>query len=348
MPVVGQLTNVGDTLHRSVLIEWLSSDNKLHLYVGAADSSFLSGLYVNNKCVFYKNFLVWYFCAIFRAKKSAFFYNPGEITGSVSRFLKETTLWPLFIVYKIFGSAILKVGIDVRGSGKISSMLYKLSNLFTNISFYRTLDSYDRFGRGEVIPDLGFYRLSAFNDENSCERKYICISMRADKPLWSKDVFSKIVEFSHLEKLDIYVVVQVKSDNVSARQIASQFSKLGWDINICFWNDDASHAEQEKMVNEIYKKSVLVISDRLHVLIASANNGAVPLCLAPYFSHKIRNHFEVIGYGDNVFDINDSCGDVKKILTKQLNRTEKLASCLNVAKLELEGVKERIRALIWK
>jgi len=345
IPLVGQFTNVGDTLHRSVLIEWLKDDCELHLYIGQADESFISGLHVSGKFIFYRSLIFWYLKALFFSKKSVFFYNPGEITGSLKRFFKEIFLFPLLSTYKFNSRPALKVGVDIQYRSKFNDFLYSLTNYFTTYSFYRTESSFLRFGNGEVIPDLGFYR---FDPTQLGDRNYICLSFRGDRNLFNDETLIALKDFSKEKKLKICVVVQVRMDNLSAMNLRDKFSDHGMKIETILWHDNVSHSDQEKEVNRLYKKAKLTISDRLHVLIAAANNGSIPICIAPYYSSKIENHFNVINFSRNVFKQKESIAETKALLELSLKRDNEISKRMIVAKNVLEERKMHIINMLNK
>src|SRR5690606_38550510 len=88
---------------------------------------------------------------------------------------------------------------------------------------------------------------------------------------------------------EIVVVSQVKIDNDRSVEIAN---KLNGSYYI--WEDHYNHNEQENIVNEIYRKSKIAISDRLHVLIAAYTKGVIPINISVVESNKVQDHFDVL------------------------------------------------------
>lgn len=339
IPLVGQFTNVGDTLHRSVLIEWFKSDSELHLYIGNAPDSFISGLYLPENVVLYRHIIPWLLTAIKSVRYSWFVYNSGEITGTKKRFLKEILLMPILIFYRVFGRQVLKVGVDIQQRGRFEDFLYKVSNFLTNYSYYRTNNSFKRFGRGEVIPDLGFFKYIP----SIKNKKYIVISMRADKYKHTEFFLKAIAEFSKKEDLAIAVVTQVRMDNASSSDIYQSLKSYGCDVSLLLWLDNFSHSKQEEVVNRIYAESLIAVSDRLHVLIAAANHGCIPLCLSDYYSYKVAQHFDVIGYQNVAFNYKGKEGDfVINALEQASIRKIEISQKMTLAKERLDLIKKNL------
>lgn len=334
IPLVGQFTNIGDTLHRSVLLEWLCESAELHVYIGNAPPSFLTGLKISNNIILYRSFFDWYLSALRSIKDSSFVYNPGEITGTKKRFLKEIVLMPLLFLYRMQGKNVLKVGVDIQRRGTFNDRLYWLANQFTNYSYYRTSDSYQRFSKGEVIPDLGFFR---FTDLGKVDRSYIVLSMRSDKYQFNEELLRAISKFAVDMSLVVAVVAQVRMDNRSGALISGKLQEYGCEVEEFFWPDEVSHAQQEDVLNRVYAKSLLAISDRLHVLIAAANFSCIPICISSYFSHKVAKHFEVIGYVNMVYDLSGKDEEfLINLLKRNCERSDELEDKMRHAKKRLE------------
>ena len=298
VPLVGQYDNIGDTMHRSVLLDWLEPVGPLHLYIGSATDSFVTGLKLPPGALVYRNIAFWLWRAITAQKRSAFVFNPGEISGRTRRVFKELVLLPVLLRFRARGAPVLKVGVAYRKRSTASRTVIKAINAFTTYTFYRTRCSHMEFGKGEVVPDLALDLYEGPSENN----KYIVLSFRGDRYERNETFLSAIVDFAFSERLKVAVVSQVRSDNGSTRDIASSLMKMGCDVHTVGWDDQTTHADQERILNDIYADTAIAVSDRLHVLLASANFGAVPAGAATYYSEKVKAHFDVMGVHDIVFD----------------------------------------------
>jgi hypothetical protein len=67
IPVVGQVINIGDTLHRKILISWLRKESlQLHIYVGNSPQSFLDALELKEQDIIYKSLSKWLCALVFK------------------------------------------------------------------------------------------------------------------------------------------------------------------------------------------------------------------------------------------------------------------------------------------
>jgi|SRR5690554_169079 len=317
IPVVGQLINIGDTLHRKVLISWLrGKSTELHIYVGNAPKSFIDALDLKEEDVVYSSISKWLFAVIFKdfLKEKLFIFNPGEITFSNSRLVKELVLFPFYSYIRLTGGKILRIGVAAQSDIKIKyKWIWDKLIGFSNQIYWRTHKSSEIFKKGVVIPDLAFYKI----DQNiDYEKKYtLVISMRGDRKLPSQKWFEAIKEFQKANNLEIVVVSQVKIDNQRSKEIAA---KLGGDCYI--WENQYDHNQQEMIVNEIYRKSKIAVSDRLHVLIAAYTKGVIPTDISVVESNKVQDHFDVLPLKDvSVFESQLSKNEIINFLQTKLD-----------------------------
>jgi beta-1,4-mannosyltransferase len=88
---------------------------------------------------------------------------------------------------------------------------------------------------------------------------------------------------------EIVVVTQVARDVERCQELAER-----WGARHVAWVSD-DHLQQELAVRAVYRRALAVISDRLHVLILGATEGAVPLGWCEHATTKIDRHFDVVG-----------------------------------------------------
>jgi|SRR5690606_28165355 len=317
IPVVGQVINIGDTLHRKILISWLrQKSTQLHVYVGNTPQSFIDALELKEEDVVYKSISKWLLAILFKdfLRRKLFIFNPGEITFSNSRLVKELALFPFYLYIKVTGGKILRIGVAAQSDIKIAQKwLWNGLINFSNNIYWRTIKSAKLFKKGEIIPDLAFYKIDDSIDYT--KKTVLAISMRGDRQLPSEKWFDAVKEFQQRNNLQIAVVSQVKIDNDRSQEIAA---KLDGDCYI--WGNDSDHNQQEDIVNEIYRKSKIAISDRLHVLIAAYTKGVIPTDISVVESNKVQDHFDVLPIEKvSVFESKLSENDIIEFLQKKLD-----------------------------
>src|SRR5690606_35871010 len=135
----------------------------------------------------------------------------------------------------------------------------------TSEIYWRTIDSKERFGLGKVIPDLGFAESKYIDkrEPSKNSRNLLVLSMRADRRMPGDGWISGIREVAKKTGLTICVLSKVKMDNERTVELGKILSG-----DTVVWDDSFNHIEQEDRVREVYSRAKIVVSDRLHVLIA--------------------------------------------------------------------------------
>lgn len=343
IPVVGQFTNIGDTLHRKILISWLKKESvQLHVFVGKAPESFIEALALRDSDIIYTNYFNWAFYMLGNSIKEriGFIFNPGELTMSRKRLILELGLIPFHLFIKLRKGKILRVGVAAKSDINISfRSLWNKILLLSNRIYWRTEKSKSIFTKGVVIPDLAFYDVDTEIDFS--KKNKLVISMRGDRVAPKEEWYRIIKTFSEKNNLEIIVVSQVRIDNKRTIEIANRLKGKSY-----IWEDKWTHNEQEKVLNNLYRDSVMAISDRLHVLIAAFTKGVTPVNLTVSFSNKVQDHFDVVGL--NNVTINSQTFSEKEILVKLNTKLEEgfNLSVLENAKNRLESVRSEINKFL--
>ena len=108
------------------------------------------------------------------------------------------------------------------------------------------------------------------------------------------------------------------------------------------WPEDRSLTDHETVLRAIYRKSALVVSDRLHALIIGMTEGAVPACVTDAGEAKIERHFEAIGFERTTFSLNESQGSVVQALAEQIGRYDEASRANNDALKNLDSLTARM------
>ncbi len=343
IPVVGQFTNVGDVMHRKELISWLKNRAILHVYVGGAPKSFVNSLELEESAIAYTSITKWLLAIIKHLhRKPSFIFNPGEINLRNKRLIGEIGLIPFTLLIRMFGGKVIRVGIAAKQNKTKLKFLWKCIFRISNKIYWRTLSSHHYFKIGKVIPDLAFAQ-KANQFQNSTqqlpERSLLTISMRFDRPTPSEKWYKAIRNVADFSQLDICVISQVRMDNNRTKQIANYFG-----VNPILWKEEDTHKTQETIVREKYSKSKILVSDRLHVLIAGATEMALPCVILTTNSTKINDHFDVIDYGRISINENESSLDeLITFLKNQLVRERELTQKTDKAFAQISKVSEDLK-----
>jgi hypothetical protein len=120
-------------------------------------------------------------------------------------------------------------------------------------------------GRPRVIPDVAFSGEEP--DPAIPADPALVISLRADRPI-DPAALASVVRKSRAEGVEPVIVTQVKRDQAGHQRLASALR-----VRLCGWTSD-SHAEQLSRIDEVYRRALVVFSDRLHACIFGARHGA--------------------------------------------------------------------------
>lgn len=103
------------------------------------------------------------------------------------------------------------------------------------------------------------------------------------------DWFQKVRTFADDLGARLAVLVQVKRDAAKGAAIAERL-----EAELVPWADHATHADQERIARDLYRRSVAVVSDRIHALIIGYTEGAVPIGVTTSSPAKLARTFEVV------------------------------------------------------
>jgi len=330
--IVGQYENIGDAMHRRVLVEWLGKSADMHVYVGAAPDSFLDAINIDsNHHILYRSVSSWLRGCLSASAEDAFVFTSGQMRLRPKRLLGELALFPFVWRMKRQGVAVLRIGVEALPHAVLSPSLFNSFIRHTEC-VWRDEKSREIFSCGTVIPDLAF---KEFNDSGK-RGDVLAVSMRGDRKYPSQKWFSLVRHIARIHELRPVTLTQVRRDSHRNAEIASE---LGCDH--VDWSSNVSHVVQEKRLNAVYCEASVVLSDRLHVLIAGANHHAVPISPQSEYNEKVNKHFRVIGLKDVAFNLrNLSMAEAKCKVDNLPHTRNKVLTCLKEAKLKLTRVQE--------
>jgi len=150
-------------------------------------------------------------------------------------------------------------------------------------------------------------------------RSRLVLSYRGDRPMLTPDVLSSVQRFARANSLGLTVAVQVARDSERSRALATALN-----ADLVDWPANLSHDAQETRLRALYRESVLVLSDRLHVLIIAAIEGAVPANLVGEPDIKVARHFDAIGLHDLTL-VSSARHDVPQFLQRMMARAGEVA-----------------------
>lgn len=285
----GQRDNLGDSVLRRPYLAALRSAGSLHVLAGN-DLDYASGLGLVTSDVIHVSRVRWLVAAAISMARAegAFALNAGEVIGSRSE--RRRAWWQslLALIARVRSSPVLLSGVSVRpGTSAQATRLASLAHA-ADLVCWRDEWSRDQIGVGRVAPDWAFGTGGEFPVDDDA-RDLVAVSMRGDRPMPPPDWFDSVLEICDELNCAPVVVVQVRRDAEHAEDLAARLN-----ADILPWPVKDDHATHEQKVRAIYRRSRLVVSDRIHALILGYTEGAVPAGSTTTPTEKIKRTFSPV------------------------------------------------------
>lgn len=196
-------------------------------------------------------------------------YAPGphSLIDSPQALVKTAVMLANSILIRATGGVIQTAGRAVRGKGQLASAMER--GLVALMANYVVRDSTSESVVGLKLvqaPDLALGRFS-YGDTI---RPHVSCSFRSDTPVDSS-TFGQLVKQFKGAGYELVLVSQVRRDDLQHEKLAREFG-----LKTLLWGTK-SHAEQQIVVDKMYKSSYAVVSNRLHGLIFGIAAGAIPV-----------------------------------------------------------------------
>ncbi|MCU1637207.1 MAG: hypothetical protein JWQ68_2446 [Cryobacterium sp.] len=346
VPARGQYDNIGDIVLRRQLLTWLRDNGQLHVYVGKSPEGYDAGLQLRPGDIRYRSFVPWYLAAIGGAVRgsASYVFKPGEIQLTVRGMKEHLAMLPVLALVRARRGAVVRVGVGARNFSRLPRMLMGPSVALSSVSFWRDTATADYLGCGEIMPDLAFGETvspSGSTPEPDRPRDVLIVSMRSDRPYPSAAWREAVRQSAERRGLQIWAVTQVLRDDDRSARLAEDLGgrSLRW--------DGTAHDRQEARLRSLYRRAALAVSDRLHILVVAATEGAVPVALTVDSSDKIARHFAAAG----IFDItvptaHRSAQEIAERVDELLARRAQIAEQVVAARVKLQVVRARIGAAL--
>lgn len=351
----GQYENVGDIILRRQLLDWVRPEGgELHVYVGDSPEGYDDGLRLRPDDKVYRSFLSWYGAALQAAMKggAAYVFKPGEIQLTIVGMKEHISMLPLLGVLRTRGGRAVRAGVGSRNFAPLPRALMRPSIALSDLTLWRDIRTAEYMRAGGPMPDLAYGEGASDEDvatfateAEAIRRDVLVVSLRADEPAppYPSEAWLRGVrEYADRHGLEIWAVTQVHVDNERSRRLAAD---LGG--HVLPWDDLRDHDGQERRLRELYRRTAIAMSDRLHVVIAAFTEGAVPVGTLADASDKVDRHFATIGIGGVTIrsDATDPADVVASLESLAARRPEMFGSLVE-ARIELARVRDRVRSTL--
>ncbi|WP_210479322.1 polysaccharide pyruvyl transferase family protein [Naasia sp. SYSU D00948] len=296
----GQYENIGDIILRRQLLDWVRPMGPLHVYVGHSPDGYDEGLRLGPDDVVYRSLLRWYRAALSAALQgnAAYVFKPGEIQLTLVGMKEHLSMLPLLAALRARGGRAVRAGVGTRNYAPLPRALMRPSIALSDLTLWRDVTTASYMRTGQAMPDLAFAEGAGDEEierfrEHDPERNVLVVSMRADdhiRPYPSRQWLDGVRQYAASRGLEIWAVTQVHVDDERTRRLARDLGGRA-----LTWEHLGDHAGQERRLRELYRRTAVALSDRLHVIIAAFTEGAVPVGSLVDGSDKVDRHFRTIG-----------------------------------------------------
>lgn len=290
----GQDDNLGDSALRRGYLDALRGVGHLTVWRGPASDGFLTGLGLQPQDRQTGSYRTWYARALSSALRRRTFVavNAGEVPVSRMGAVRMTSLFFLILAARVRGGGGLWYGAGVPNPAQDRKLAipYRAVAVVSRGVRVRERTSRAVVGYRKLMPDWAFGLGTPVSDwAPLAERPLITLVLRGDRGEPSAEWVTWFTKLAEQLSLKPTVVVQVGRDYRLAQSLSTAVAS---DYHAWFVDD---HAEHEATVREIYGRSAVIVSDRLHALIFGATEGAVPIGWVETSKGKLRSHFDSVG-----------------------------------------------------
>ena len=342
--LTGPAGNLGDALIRRGTLHWaLGTSDELVVYTGDSPDVWLRQLGVPDDATVLRSKRSvprWLWMLAASPARPVLVFEAGEVPLHKGNGLRELVFLAETMLVRLKGGVVVRPPRGIRSPSNPSLWLHARAARWSQVALWRDEVSAALVGGGTVAPDIGFAAEPRPGSRPEV-RDEILVSLRGNRRMPGDDWVGAVRSVAEAAGLRIRTVVQVREDESRARELAEA---LGGELDA--WGD-ADPVAHEVQLRERYSRARLVISDRMHVLVLAAIDGAAPAELVPAPTRKITEAFATIGIHDITLDAkNAQPRDMQAFLTTQLSRTGQLRQRIDAARRRLEGIEGQVRETI--
>lgn len=290
--LTGPEGNIGDALIRRATLRWsLGTSDELIVYAGDSPDVWLRQLGVPADAVVLRSkrsVPKWLWMIATSPRRPVLVFEAGEVPLHKGNGLRELVFLLETVLVRLKRGVVVRPPRGIRAATEPSTWLHARAAKWSQVALWRDAASAALVGGSDVVPDIGFGETPRASLRDG-ERDELLVSLRGARPMPDAAWLQAVRDMADAEGLRIRTVVQVREDEERARELASA---LGADFDA--WGDTDAIAHEARL-RERYSRARLVISDRMHVLVLAAIDGAVPAELVPSPTRKITEAFATVG-----------------------------------------------------
>jgi len=322
MWLLGQDDNLGDIVLRRRLLQHVVGDGRPAVYFGSSSQDYIRATTHGHDVEIFDSSSKWYFSLLLSAVRGRahLYFPPGEVREIKSVGVWNLLMLPVLILVRATGGKVHNLGSGLYSEETIWIVPIRMLSRLAEKVVVRDSQTQRRLGHGNVMPDLAFdeYGIESGRGPEQAPRDVLALSFRGKNFHLNESARIALKEVALQLRLQLIVVVQVRSDHAAMEQFASEIG-----ANFLGWSSDTSAVEQEKKVRQVYSEAVIVMSDRIHSLIIGATEGALPIGFMQHADDKVGRHLEAAGLEDMSLDATSlSTDQIRGFVNCVLERSE--------------------------
>ncbi|MCP2264686.1 hypothetical protein ACFQHV_16075 [Promicromonospora thailandica] len=292
--LTGQEDNVGDSALRRPYARALADAGPVTAWCGGPGTGYQRGLALPPDVTVSRSLLRWWTALVASGlrRPTVLAFNAGEFDVTKAYLVGVVALLPLLPLIRLRGGSVIWVGAGVRRRRRGLMWPFGALARLADVLVWRDDRSGALLRAAPAMPDWAFaLPPGGLLEERrgSGDRDCVVVSLRSDRPMPSPGWIASVGRLARRLSAEVVVVAQVERDDARARHVGRLLGAtvVGW--------SSADHAVQERALRDVYRRAHVVVSDRLHVLVLAATEGAVPLGWCEQATEKIASHFAVVG-----------------------------------------------------
>ncbi|WP_028050853.1 polysaccharide pyruvyl transferase family protein [Cellulomonas sp. URHD0024] len=337
----GQVDNIGDSVLRRGLLDALRPLGELVVGLRGSTPDYASGLGLHDSDEVVSSSGEWRSLVASQTRRGCgFAYNAGEAQLTRGWGVTYARLAPLLVLNRLRGGHAVHLGFGLRSEDRFWARVMRLSLAPCELVTWRDAASRDWVGTGTVAPDWAYAAGPAAPDGvaelPTSGRDVLAVSLRFDRPAPSAAWLKTVRAVADDRGLRIVAIAQVERDRPRAADLARLL-----DGDLVDWTGTA-HADVEVQVRSVYRRSALVVSDRLHAVVMGHTEGAVPVGLGTDSVAKLDRTLSAVGVTGAAFVAGDDvAGDISRV-HDLLERRAEVLGCADTAGSRLAAVRGRL------
>lgn len=352
LSLFGQHDNLGDSVLRRPWYESFRGLGPIHAAIGDHGPDYLSAFPLDRRTTLYPSHLRWA-AAAFRSaarQRTVMAFVAGEVVTTPKAALVYVLYGLIARAARVRGGHAVFAGVGIRINSRpwvVRVLRWMVEPC--EIVIPRDGVSAALLGVPTSGPDWAFLdgaRTAPAHPDPA--RRVLVVSLRGDQRAPAASTVTELGRAAALADLDVVVVSQVRRDDQRCRELAVLLAREV-STTVVTW-DSGTHAEHEAVVRGVYRRSAVVVGDRLHALVVAMTEGAVPLPLGSDFSRKAENALRAIGYeppaGGVEAAVPDGGAAIARVLDAARASGPQSWACVERARRELLRTRRSIRSLI--